>query len=108
IYLSVSTSVAHRSLHSFPSRRSSALSPLWLPRLPCQPRPSGAQSPRTIPHLAHFRSKGGSGLASPFHNQALAGHATDRLPAPAEDRKSTRLNSSHVKNSYAVLCLKKK
>src|SRR5690606_41701737 len=25
-----------------------------------------------------------------------------------QDRKSTRLNSSHVKNSYAVLCLKKK
>src|SRR5690606_41547285 len=24
------------------------------------------------------------------------------------DRKSTRLNSSHVKNSYAVSCLKKK
>src|SRR5690606_18771863 len=29
----------------------------------------------------------------------------DRL---AEDRKSTRLNSSHVKISYAVFCLKKK
>src|SRR5690625_2070065 len=28
--------------------------------------------------------------------------------APAEDRKSTRLNSSHVANSYAVFCLKKK
>src|SRR6266511_3451476 len=31
--------------------------------------------------------------------------------APAgcwRDRKSTRLNSSHVKNSYAVFCLKKK
>src|SRR5690606_42102180 len=26
----------------------------------------------------------------------------------AIDRKSTRLNSSHVKNSYAVFCLKKK
>src|SRR5690606_39799599 len=26
----------------------------------------------------------------------------------AADRKSTRLNSSHVKNSYAVFCLKKK
>src|SRR5690606_39936397 len=26
----------------------------------------------------------------------------------AKDRKSTRLNSSHVKNSYAVFCLKKK
>src|SRR5690606_628848 len=25
-----------------------------------------------------------------------------------EDRKSTRLNSSHVKSSYAVFCLKKK
>src|SRR5690606_41856021 len=24
------------------------------------------------------------------------------------DRKSTRLNSSHVKNSYAVVCLKKR
>src|SRR6266511_143055 len=26
---------------------------------------------------------------------------------PILDRKSTRLNSSHVKNSYAVFCLKK-
>src|SRR5690349_23091758 len=29
-------------------------------------------------------------------------------PAPAGDRKSTRLNSSHVEISYAVFCLKKK
>src|SRR5690606_41763427 len=29
-------------------------------------------------------------------------------PANREDRKSTRLNSSHVKISYAVFCLKKK
>src|SRR5690349_23341025 len=28
--------------------------------------------------------------------------------AEAEDRKSTRLNSSHVEISYAVFCLKKK
>src|SRR5688500_18344538 len=28
--------------------------------------------------------------------------------APAVDRKSTRLNSSHLVNSYAVFCLKKK
>src|SRR5690606_41803502 len=32
-------------------------------------------------------------------------HPSPRLPA---DRKSTRLNSSHVKISYAVFCLKKK
>src|SRR5690606_41132560 len=32
-----------------------------------------------------------------------------RAPRPApRDRKSTRLNSSHVKISYAVFCLKKK
>src|SRR5690606_41043108 len=32
----------------------------------------------------------------------------DANEEPAEDRKSTRLNSSHVKISYAVFCLKKK
>src|SRR5690554_3418302 len=30
------------------------------------------------------------------------------LVGPAGDRKSTRLNSSHVRTSYAVFCLKKK
>src|SRR5690349_24964194 len=35
------------------------------------------------------------------------GHARDHDPA-LEDRKSTRLNSSHVEISYAVFCLKKK
>src|SRR3989442_2159961 len=29
-------------------------------------------------------------------------------PGPRRDRKSTRLNSSHVRISYAVFCLKKK
>src|SRR3712207_7038525 len=31
-----------------------------------------------------------------------------RDAGPAEDRKSTRLNSSHANISYAVFCLKKK
>src|SRR5207302_4236400 len=31
-----------------------------------------------------------------------------RAERPPRDRKSTRLNSSHVKISYAVFCLKKK
>src|SRR5690349_19505492 len=30
------------------------------------------------------------------------------IDSHAQDRKSTRLNSSHVENSYAVFCLKKK
>src|SRR5690606_41553827 len=40
-----------------------------------------------------------------------AHHSTGRsasIRAPGQDRKSTRLNSSHVKISYAVFCLKKK
>src|SRR5690606_24497319 len=32
---------------------------------------------------------------------------TDHIDGADEDRKSTRLNSSHVKISYAVFCLKK-
>src|SRR5690606_40095983 len=32
----------------------------------------------------------------------------NRTGRPRQDRKSTRLNSSHVKISYAVFCLKKK
>src|SRR3989442_8504801 len=37
----------------------------------------------------------------------LAGDG-QRPPACKADRKSTRLNSSHVRISYAVFCLKKK
>src|SRR5690606_582377 len=39
-----------------------------------------------------------------FHGAHDIGHALQDLA----DRKSTRLNSSHVKISYAVFCLKKK
>src|SRR6266496_3367195 len=35
-------------------------------------------------------------------------HVTYTEPANGLDRKSTRLNSSHVEISYAVFCLKKK
>src|SRR6266550_6669948 len=33
---------------------------------------------------------------------------SERVPRHRRDRKSTRLNSSHGYNSYAVFCLKKK
>src|SRR6266550_5616612 len=38
---------------------------------------------------------------------ALGRHSAERRP-PRQDRKSTRLNSSHGYISYAVFCLKKK
>src|SRR5256885_3864647 len=37
-----------------------------------------------------------------------AGHRPAVLNTPEGDRKSTRLNSSHLVISYAVFCLKKK
>src|SRR5690606_40579551 len=42
--------------------------------------------------------------------ELIAAHPERRAPdlAAMVDRKSTRLNSSHVKISYAVFCLKKK
>src|SRR5690349_22440847 len=41
--------------------------------------------------------------------QRGAGDRANQLVRPdARDRKSTRLNSSHVEISYAVFCLKKK
>src|SRR3712207_8099355 len=41
------------------------------------------------------------------HEKAAA-DTRDRLAEIAQDRKSTRLNSSHANTSYAVFCLKKK
>src|SRR5690606_32913723 len=50
-----------------------------------------------------------SGVVDLLRMRALTwndeGEAHDPAPVP-EDRKSTRLNSSHVKTSYAVFCLK--
>src|SRR5215475_6889158 len=41
-------------------------------------------------------------------NAGVLGPLSPLDHVPPEDRKSTRLNSSHVKISYAVFCLKKK
>src|SRR5437773_8360313 len=52
--------------------------------------------------LGPLRAGGGQGVESP----GVAEHAT--RAEGGEDRKSTRLNSSHITISYAVFCLKKK
>src|SRR5207302_11064248 len=51
-------------------------------------------------HRRRAAAPGGDGLRP--------GAPARRWARQAEDRKSTRLNSSHVKISYAVFCLKKK
>src|SRR5690606_40360615 len=54
-------------------------------------------------HAEHLRRRVLQQLCQ-LAQQAIEQAASD----PDEDRKSTRLNSSHVKISYAVFCLKKK
>src|SRR5690625_6553529 len=46
-------------------------------------------------------------LSALHHDGTLRRDGRDRV-GPTGDRKSTRLNSSHVAISYAVFCLKKK
>src|SRR5439155_13027390 len=57
-----------------------------------------------FPYTTLFRS-GRLDAAGRYVGQAPGG---DRPAAARTDRKSTRLNSSHVAISYAVFCLKKK
>src|SRR5690606_42150118 len=85
-------------LHSFPTRRSSDL----IVAVYTQPdRPAG---------------RGRKLVASPVKQRALElgipVEQPESLKTPEAqqrlDRKSTRLNSSHMKISYAVFCLKKK
>src|SRR5690554_5336812 len=52
---------------------------------------------------------GGGGVILPEEIKELMDYGITRIYAPDDgDRKSTRLNSSHVRISYAVFCLKKK
>src|SRR3989442_13910707 len=59
-----------------------------------------------FPYTTLFRSLSAfcGGLLKPAHPRP----AGRKKPETAGDRKSTRLNSSHVRISYAVFCLKKK
>src|SRR5690606_18262279 len=70
--------------------------------------PGGGGRGNTVYILRAFHQAGVKGCAiGPVFDPPLAAEA-HRLGIGAADRKSTRLNSSHVKISYAVFCLKKK
>src|SRR3712207_8602436 len=49
-----------------------------------------------------------AGLAVHYERRGAYGEAQHYARRQVEDRKSTRLNSSHANISYAVFCLKKK
>src|SRR5436305_11200895 len=82
-----------RDLHSFPTRRSSDLSSTRTTQ----------RGPTTYRHLREqwVRLRG-------RRNSVPVVRVQSSSMEPSGDRKSTRLNSSHVRISYAVFCLKKK
>src|SRR5690349_24156022 len=62
-----------------------------------------------FPYTTLFRSRRGPLSPKPYRPRfarGLAGRVAECRKG--RDRKSTRLNSSHVEISYAVFCLKKK
>src|SRR3712207_7601734 len=66
-----------------------------------------------FPYTTLFRSEHPLPLSPLLHESRARGLSRDRQPfllavRDGEDRKSTRLNSSHANISYAVFCLKKK
>src|SRR5438270_9841543 len=69
-----------------------------------------------FPYTTLFRSRQvvrrdqaeGAGFHQAAHYRLRPEPAVVRISAGEEDRKSTRLNSSHSQISYAVFCLKKK
>src|SRR5690349_24896790 len=74
-------------LHSFPTRRSSDL-----------------DFGRDVEHLPAAKRRIDERAVADAGGAALK----DEIRGRNSDRKSTRLNSSHVEISYAVFCLKKK
>src|SRR5262245_65237757 len=61
-----------------------------------------------FPYTTLFRSPTASSAAFPRPWVASASPRSPTSAARSADRKSTRLNSSHLGISYAVFCLKKK
>src|SRR5207249_9374629 len=105
--LSVYSCCAHPALLSFPTRRSSDLGVRMVRvvgdeqnvKLHRIPPLLGSAAPRARWRGEHVGRAAGESMRAPRPSVGWLG---------ALDRKSTRLNSSHVSISYAVFCLKKK
>src|SRR5256885_5300233 len=94
----------NRENHAFSqSRAVSAGAVVGDLRLFVQPRSDAM--PNELPH--HAESRGFHMLLHRSTNIADGVADPGLLNAPVKDRKSTRLNSSHLVISYAVFCLKK-
>src|SRR5690606_41647959 len=95
-------------LHSFPTRRSSDLAAVWM--IVSNNSPQGAAFFNSSNSLVGYLLKQQADVVQFFSlaeaNEALTNENAEALQKLLllQDRKSTRLNSSHVKISYAVFC----
>src|SRR5207249_5551421 len=99
----------HGSVTGFPS--ASRITNEDLLEVPCDILvPSALEAQITGSNAGKIKARlvveGANGPITPDADEVLEGRKV--LVVPDIDRKSTRLNSSHVSISYAVFCLKKK
>src|SRR5690242_20948091 len=103
LLLSISCCGAHPYLHSFPTRRSSDLALFrWVDAVDAIERALAELGEADEELAARLE---GELVVCGLHDARRASRVG---PALERDRKSTRLNSSHMSISYAVFCLKKK
>src|SRR5699024_12864847 len=107
VYLSSCLLLAHRrshTTHRYVLLIPHSLSHLFFSILPQTPTYT------LFPYTTLFRSTGSrAGWRWPRSRRRGRPGTRRSAPSPSRsDRKSTRLNSSHVSISYAVFCLKKK
>src|SRR5690606_40575766 len=96
-----SGSADHRHLHSFPTRRSSDLL--------CEEGTLGlVVDHRRLDDVDALHGRRWCCRAFRAGGKQCRNEKEQDSKMHDKDRKSTRLNSSHVKISYAVFCLKKK
>src|SRR5699024_11257826 len=98
-------SAHHPALPAFPTRRSSDLKVDYHPlAIPVPYYHSNVDSDEVMFYVGgDYEARKGSGIDIGSISLHPGGYAHG-----PQDRKSTRLNSSHVSISYAVFCLKKK
>src|SRR5690606_41227712 len=94
---------AQPALHSFPTRRSSDLGK---PMATSQDFATWTCTEALEPKYLMYAIMAEGDEIRRFGKGTT--HTTIYFPEIRADRKSTRLNSSHVKISYAVFCLKQK
>src|SRR5690606_42150881 len=98
----VTAPLSHRPLHDALPISGGVTNALNMPSL------SAEEAPKLRPYMALAENLGSLIGQLAHDNLTQISVEVEGAAAELKDRKSTRLNSSHVKSSYAVFCLNKK